>query len=248
MTSTTTIETSTRVVDKSVKVIHKCKVIFKVDNFGDELDNNCKQQLINNKTQVLTDNTLTVGFDITVYKTDDCNSGLIFDHLFGVRELTDCRLVVGKDKKEFFVSKLVLSARSEVFRKMFTTDCLEKKTNEVVIDDIDSNVFEQFLCYLYTGKCNKLDQMCEDLLLVADKYLVESFKTICLNCISMKININNAFKSLKILQDFGADKDIIEKSIKFISENITSVVGQEIGKQYGINLESISKIIDNIKK
>ncbi|XP_054165135.1 speckle-type POZ protein-like [Oppia nitens] len=207
-----------------------------------------KQQLIDNKTQILSDNALIVGADITVYKTDDCNSGLRVDHLFGIRELTDCRLVVGKDKKEFFASKLVLSARSEVFRKMFTTDCLEMKTNEVIIDDIDIEVFEQFLLYFYTGKCNKLDQMCEDLILVADKYLVASLKTVCLNQIYMRINTNNAFKSLKILQDFCADKDIIEKSVKFMSENITSVVDQEIGKQYGINLDSISKIIDSINK
>ncbi|XP_054162919.1 speckle-type POZ protein-like [Oppia nitens] len=82
-----------------------------------------------------------------------------------------------------FRSKLFLSSKSDVFDRMFTTDFIEKKNNEVIIDDIDSDVFEQFLQYLYTGNCDKLYEMLDELLYVADKYMVSSLKTICLNLI-----------------------------------------------------------------
>ncbi|XP_054165092.1 speckle-type POZ protein homolog [Oppia nitens] len=202
-----------------------------------------------NKDQLLPNNALTVGADITVHhKNNDCNSGLKFDHLFGVRDLCDCRLIVGKDKKKFFASKLVLSARSEVFRLMFTTDCLEKSTNEVVIDDIDSDVFKTFLWYLYTEKCSQLDYWYPKLLIVADKYLVQSLKTICLNQYYMKINGENAIKILKLFQDFGADEELMEKTVEFVAKNVASVLGKLIIKDYAIREDVVSKINDKISK
>ncbi|XP_054164964.1 protein roadkill-like [Oppia nitens] len=210
-----------------------------------------KQLLIDNKDILLTDNTLTIGFDITVYKRNNCHQNCgakchRFAQLFGIEELADCRLIVGKDLKVIFVSKLILSLHSEVFEKMFTTDCIEKTTNEVVITDIDSNVFEQFLNYLYTGKCDKLDEMTEDLLYVANKYMVSSLKTICLNLIYLQINGRNALQTLKLFQDFGADKELMKKVSESIAENITSVVKQEFTKHYAIDGQNISQIVKHL--
>ncbi|XP_054165002.1 speckle-type POZ protein B-like [Oppia nitens] len=189
-----------------------------------------KQYLINNIDKLFADNnnTLVVGVNITVHKEIGYRCLLDLRHVFGVRDLNDCRLVVGKTEKVFYVSKLILSARSEVFEKMFTIDCKEKTTNEVIIDDIDADVFEEFLKCLYLVKCDKLDDMCEELLYIADKYMVSSLKTICLNLIFLRINGRNAFKTLKLMQDFGADEELMKMTNQWIGDNITSVVTQEI--------------------
>ncbi|XP_054162922.1 uncharacterized protein LOC128960811 [Oppia nitens] len=148
-------------------------------------------KLYDNRNRLFDGNVLTVGFDITVihkkynvHEMFDTNR-YRFRQLFVVKELTDCRLIVGKEdqKSEFFASKLLLSSQSEIFEKIFTTDFIEKKNNEVIIDDIHSNVFEQFLQYVYTGNCDKMYEMIDELLYVADKYMVSSLKTICLNLI-----------------------------------------------------------------
>ncbi|XP_054164954.1 speckle-type POZ protein B-like [Oppia nitens] len=230
----------------------------KVDHIFDEIEGwgfatfIRKQLLVDNKDILLTDSILTIGIDITIQKTNNCHKicGLNpsrFEQLFRIEELTDCRLIVGnKDKKEFLVSKLLLSLRSEVFEKMFTTDCIEKNNNEVVIDDIESDVFDQFLNYLYTGKCNKLDEMIDKLLYVADKYMVSSLKTICLNLIYLQINGRNALQTLKLFQDFGADRELMKKVSESIAENITSVVCQEFTKHYAIDSENMSSIVSHL--
>ncbi|XP_054165080.1 speckle-type POZ protein-like [Oppia nitens] len=328
ITSTTTMATTKTVMDNSI--INKCKVLFKIDNFADQLqtdlqtkstefdcniftiesdkwqiivhclndniglylrlvqtyessvsvqydmyivdsDNQLygkrsinhtfdkaisygfalfikKQQLMDNKDVLLPDNALTVGIDMTVHKKNDCNRYLIVNDLFGIRELSDCRLVVGNYRKEFFVSKLVLSARSEVFRKMFTTDCLERTTNEVVIDDIESYIFEKFLHYLYTGECETLCFWYRELLVVADKYLVGSLKTICLNWYYMDINSQNAIETLKLFEDFGADDELMAKTYDFIAKNVGSVFGKLLAKDYDIKSESVSEIGYKIDK
>ncbi|XP_054165069.1 speckle-type POZ protein-like [Oppia nitens] len=211
-------------------------------NIGSGLTFTDKQQLMDNKELLLPNNALTVGVDITVLKNGICNKCFKFDHLIGVRKLSDCQLIVGKDKKEFYASKLVLSARSEVFQNMFTNDCLEKSSNKVIIDDIDSDVFEIFLRYLYTGECDQLDEWYDKLLIVADKYLVESLKTLCLNEYYEKINVENAMKILKLFQDFSANKDLMLRTYGFVVYNVGSLFSKLIGKHYEINAKSVAEI------
>ncbi|CAG2106528.1 unnamed protein product [Medioppia subpectinata] len=126
---------------------------------------------------------------------------------------TDCRLVV-RDK-EFFASKAILSVRSEVFRQMFTTNMSEKTKSEVIIDDIDAQVFEEFLRFLYTFKSNKLQELTEKLLYVSEKYMVLDLKTICENYVYITLNLKNAFQVLEVLKKYG-NKELIEKTIEFI--------------------------------
>ncbi|XP_054158408.1 speckle-type POZ protein-like [Oppia nitens] len=191
------------------------------------------QQLYDNRNRLFDGNVLTVGFDITVihkkynvHEMFDTNR-YSFRQLFVVKELTDCRLIVGKEdqKSEFFASKLLLSSQSEIFEKIFTTDFIEKKNNEVIIDDIHSDVFEQFLQYLYTGNCDKLYEMCDELLYVADKYMVLSLKTIY----------------------FGADEELMKKAKKWIGDNITSVLNQDILKHCTIDSEDVIAVKINIQ-
>ncbi|XP_054164943.1 speckle-type POZ protein B-like [Oppia nitens] len=209
-----------------------------------------RKQLLDNKDQLLMDNTLTFGIDITVQKMNNIYASFAtnnrrFGQLFRIKEFTDCRLVVGKDQKEFFASKLLLSSKSVVFEKMFTTDCKEKSDNKVVIDDVNSDVFEQFLQYIYTETCDKLVDMCEDLLYMSDKYMIEPLKTICLNLVYLRINSVNALKTYKLLKDFGADEDLMKKVNQFIGENITSVISKELSEKYGIDSKHMTQIVDH---
>ncbi|XP_054165034.1 TD and POZ domain-containing protein 3-like [Oppia nitens] len=242
--SSVSVEYDMYIVDNNNQIYDKQNInhtFEKIEGMGFEyiID---KQQLMDNKDRLLPNNAITVAVEITVHKKNDCNRSFKCNHLFGVRELSDCRLIVGKENKEFFVSKFVLSSQSEVFQKMFTTDCLEKTTNEVVIDDIDSDVFEIFLQYLYTGECDQLDKWYKKLLIVANKYLVASLKTICLNRYYMKINGENAIETLKLFEDFGADKDLMAKIHDFIAKNVGLVLGKLIVKHYDIKSESVSQI------
>ena len=61
----------------------------------------------------------------------------------------DVTLVAGE--KELRAHKVVLSARSPIFAKMFEVDMKEKSTNKVKIDDIEPEILEKMLVNVYTG-------------------------------------------------------------------------------------------------
>ena len=73
--------------------------------------------------------------------------------------------------------KFIVAARSPVFSAMFQNDMEEARTNRVKIDDIEAPIFKEFLYFLYTGKLNSTN--IEELYVVADKYQVETLKSLC---------------------------------------------------------------------
>ena len=73
--------------------------------------------------------------------------------------------------------KVVVAARSPVFAAMFQSDMEESRTNQVKISDIEPTVFRDFLYFLYTGRLNSAN--IHDLYMAADKYQVETLKSLC---------------------------------------------------------------------
>ena len=49
-------------------------------------------------------------------------------------------------------NKFLLTARSEIFKSMFTTEMIEKQTNVVNIEDLEPEVLAEMLVYIHTGK------------------------------------------------------------------------------------------------
>jgi speckle-type POZ protein len=77
--------------------------------------------------------------------------------------------------------KAILAMRSPVFAAMFLHPTKEMQTGEVEVDDIDPDVFQEVLRYLYTGspQSTAMDVMAPALLAAADKYLLDQLKTRC---------------------------------------------------------------------
>ncbi|XP_044010263.1 chaoptin-like [Aphidius gifuensis] len=90
----------------------------------------------------------------------------------------DVTIRVGQ--KSFRAIKGILGARSPVFAAMFNhEEFKENEKDEVVIEDIDEDIFEEFLHYIYTGESPNIDKMPMELLAVAEKYQVNCLKNIC---------------------------------------------------------------------
>jgi hypothetical protein len=85
---------------------------------------------------------------------------------------------------------IILSAASPVFTAMFQYDLKESQTHEVIIEDIDFQVFIHFLEYLYSCRISKLAkdehfvQTINSLCQAADKYFVEDLKHECAKLLS----------------------------------------------------------------
>jgi len=91
-----------------------------------------------------------------------------FEKLVNNKELSDFVFIV--DNKEFYAHKNILSIRSNVFKTMFANHMIESQTNRCVTNDMESDVFEELLTFIYTGKSAKINSMCYKLLAAAEKY------------------------------------------------------------------------------
>ncbi len=111
-------------------------------------------------------------------------------------EFSDITLVVRGST--FKTHKLILSARSEVFRKMLSSDMLESSSNEIKIDDLDADTVQKMLSFMYTGTLpnTKESKDTDKLLYAAEKYQLEHLKKICSNKLAKNINQENVIDLL----------------------------------------------------
>jgi hypothetical protein len=110
------------------------------------------------------------------------------------------------DNKQFFAQKSILSVRSKVFEDMFANDMIESHSNKCTIHDIQSEVFEQFFTFIYTGKSPKAQSMAHKLLAAAEKYEILELKDICEDLVFIDLTVVNAIQSLKIADIINANK------------------------------------------
>ncbi|XP_044010129.1 speckle-type POZ protein-like [Aphidius gifuensis] len=153
-----------------------------------------------------------------------------FGKLLLNKKLADVTIKVGQ--KSFRAIKGILGARSPVFSAMFDYEQLkENKNNEVVIEDIEEDVFEEFLHFIYTGKSPKIDKMPMELLAVAEKYQVDCLKHICEKVICESINVDN-IAIILVCSDRYNLKKLNEKGLEFMKKNFRRVVSNKTFQVY----------------
>ncbi|GFY56060.1 hypothetical protein TNIN_348811 [Trichonephila inaurata madagascariensis] len=116
----------------------------------------------------------------------------------------------------FPAHKNILSARSLVFRKMFTSDMKEKSTDSVDMEDLDDDTVQRMLLYIYTATMPNLlwDSAC-NLYAAADKYEILSLKSDCSSFLKDNISSDNVL-DLFILADKYQDEDLKSSMKEFL--------------------------------
>ena len=115
----------------------------------------------------------------------DCTGGLSshLEELFNEFDMSliDVNFTIGG--REFPAHKVILAARSEAFAAMFQHPMKEQSTNLVKIEDIEPEVFQELLRFIYTGRVSTatMESMAANLFIAADKYLLDELKTECEN-------------------------------------------------------------------
>jgi len=95
---------------------------------------------------------------------------------------------------EFHVHRDVLRFRSPVFRQMLK----DHRMNIIEVSDIDAEVMEELLRFIYTGSASpeSLNTMAEQLLYSASKYEMLHLKGQCEDVLSAALNTENALRIL----------------------------------------------------
>ena len=156
---------------------------------------------------------------------------------------SDLKLLCGPGRVELDCHTNILVARSPVFRAMFQHDTAEAQNKEIEMTDVEPEVAEQMLSYIYTGNLSHRGREA-DLLAAADKYrsvsllqpspvqsdnddifsLIE-LKEMCEDVLCRETNIETVLTMLVIADRHQAIK-LKDVCVKFLVENCHTVVKQ----------------------
>jgi speckle-type POZ protein len=158
----------------------------------------------------------------------DCSSELMTHlvNLFDDMQFSDVNFNIGG--REFPAHKVILSARSQYFAAMFQHPMKENSTNQVKIDDIEPEVFDQLLHFIYTGRVplDKLETMAAGLFIAADKYLMDELKMKCENYLLHQMSPDNCV-FLLLHGDLQNPAEYLKKAAKFFRRNPSQVMATD---------------------
>ncbi|KAF8786827.1 Speckle-type POZ protein like [Argiope bruennichi] len=129
--------------------------------------------------------------------------------------------------KSFHVHKLLLCARSPVFKTMLTTDMKEKNCNSIQIEELEDDIVQQFLHFMYTDNLEDLQwESAIKLYYAGDKYEIEKLKIICSAFLVDNVTTSSA-SELLVLADKHNDTDLKKFVEDFIFKHEKEVFGSE---------------------
>jgi hypothetical protein len=131
------------------------------------------------------------------------------------------------DGKALPAFRLVLSARSAVFRAMFASGMEEARTGRVVLDDMTSEVAEAFLDFLIADEAD-WDKGVDagQLLAAANKFDVAELKEICSQRVAADCKVENCVDNL-ILGHLHDDAKVLSAAVKILSKNKQAITASE---------------------
>ncbi|XP_055950839.1 speckle-type POZ protein-like [Argiope bruennichi] len=145
--------------------------------------------------------------------------------------------------------KIILSARSPVFKAMFMKDMKENISNVVVIEDLDVDTLRKLLLYMYTDTI--FDDHWENikkLYFAADKYEIPSLKKKCVYILKTNLTVSNVCEAV-CLADLHQDGDLKTATLDFISEHDFAVFASEAWKELENNNSSLAfRIVHEIHR
>ncbi|GBL90842.1 Speckle-type POZ protein [Araneus ventricosus] len=139
--------------------------------------------------------------------------------------LTDVE--VKTNTKSFPVHKIVLCARSPVFKAMMTNDMKEKNTDCIRVNDLEDDIVQQLLFFLYSDSIENLQwKSATQLFYAADKYQISKLKEVCSSFLVENLSTTNAGELL-LLADTHSDNDLKKSVEDFILEHEEQIFGSK---------------------
>ncbi|KAL1403676.1 hypothetical protein pipiens_005590 [Culex pipiens pipiens] len=144
--------------------------------------------------------------------------------LLSNEQLSDVTILV--DQKKFYAQRAILSVRSPVFAAMFQSGMQESALNRIVIEDIEPDVFEEVLRFIYVGKVIGLERMAHELLAAADKYALDRLRKMCEGHLGRHITQETVLKTLALAGLYHAE-ELKDQAVRFICKNIKTMQSTE---------------------
>ncbi|KAJ8649691.1 hypothetical protein MRB53_002714 [Persea americana] len=165
----------------------------------------------------------------------DSDIGMHFGTLLENHEGSDIIFDVGGER--LHAHKLVLAARSPVFRAKFF-DAMEEDEHQIIVTDLEPRVFKAMLHFIYRDTLiededlvassssfasSTSDTLAGKLLVAADKYGLERLKLMCESYLCKEISVDSVASTLALANNYHA-MELKAVCLKFAAENLAAVM------------------------
>ncbi len=149
------------------------------------------------------------------------------ERLFEDMQFSDVTLNV--HGRQFQAHKCILVSSSKVFEAMFNHPTKENITNQVVIEDIQPEVFHQLLRFIYTGRLTiaMKKTMAVRLFAAADKYLLDQLKSECESHLRRQMSADNCLELLLLNDQIHPADDLKQAAVDFFRRNPRDVMATD---------------------
>ena len=172
---------------------------------------------------------------VSLKKEKNKESKYVLDHLLNLWTNKTLADVSFKCKERSIKAHtLIVASGSPIMAAMFN-DFKENRERVVEIEEIEGDVFERLLRYIYTGETDFAIGNADKLLVAADMYAIDSLKEECASHLSQNISIENAARFL-VLAHLHNASGLYEATLSFMSKNGKAICSRkdwmEIIKSY----------------
>uniref|UniRef100_A0AAY4E0J8 BTB domain-containing protein n=1 Tax=Denticeps clupeoides TaxID=299321 RepID=A0AAY4E0J8_9TELE len=118
--------------------------------------------------------------------------------LLNENRFVDCTLKVGD--RCFPCHRLIMAACSPYFREIFFSEDGKEveNTKEVVLEDVDPNILDMIIHYLYSAEIDLNDDNVQAIFAVANRFQIPSVFTVCVNYLQKKLSVANSLAVFRL--------------------------------------------------
>ncbi|KFW86865.1 Kelch-like 41 [Manacus vitellinus] len=132
--------------------------------------------------------------ELRLYQSTLLQDGL--KELLEEKKFIDCSLKAGD--RSLPCHRLILSACSPYFREYFLSEQSEEKKKEVVLDNVDPNILDMIVKYLYSASIDLNDSNVQDIFALASRFQIPSVFTVCVSYLQKRLAVGNCLAILRL--------------------------------------------------
>ncbi|XP_048244872.1 BTB/POZ domain-containing protein 6-like isoform X2 [Haliotis rufescens] len=141
--------------------------------------------------------------------------------MLDTEDLSDVTFLVGSEKQVVRAHRYVLVSRSCVFHAMFCGPLAE--TGEVIISDIEADIFKEFLRYVYTDKATINAETVTGLMYTSRKFSLDALFNLCVTFLEQSLSEDNVCQILEECHGYG-ELDLKQKALKLLTQGGKKVI------------------------
>lgn len=148
-----------------------------------------------------------------------------FTKLMESGAFSDVTIQVGQ--KLFKAHKVILATRCEYFNRMFSSDFKESISQEIQLEDIEPDIFEVVLSFIYSNKipCD-LESIAKDLLMASHLLEIKPLTKLCEIQLCKNITTINCLELLPFADLYNLNK-LKEVVVSFVGKNFKEIRNKE---------------------